>query len=73
MQVTKLGYQARLKRRSNITIYDKAIDEVGLDVEFQTEDRLRFKVIDQVLQSCVTPIARAQCLKSVRPKDKSND
>lgn len=73
MQVTKLGYQARLKRRSNIAIHGNAIDEVGLDVEFQTEDRLRFKVIDHVLQSCVTPIAHAQCLKSVRPKKKSND
>ena len=45
MRETNLGYQATLKRRSNITIYGQDIDEVGLVVEFQTNDRVRFKVI----------------------------
>ncbi|XP_068752603.1 maltase-glucoamylase-like [Montipora capricornis] len=43
---TKLGYQATLRRRSNTTIYGQDINEVGLDVEFQTKDRVRFKLYD---------------------------
>ena len=45
MRETKLGYQATLKRRSASTIYGQDIDEVTLDVEFQTNDRVRFKVM----------------------------
>lgn len=42
---TNLGYQATLKRRSAVTtIYGQDIDNVNLDVEFQTNDRVRFKV-----------------------------
>lgn len=44
MRETQLGYQATLKRRSASTIYGQDIDEVTLDVEFQTNDRIRFKV-----------------------------
>lgn len=45
MRETKLGYQATLKIRSASTIYGQDIDEVTLDVEFQTNDRVRFKVM----------------------------
>lgn len=42
---TNLGYQATLKRRSAVTtIYGQDINIVTLDVEFQTNDRVRFKV-----------------------------
>ena len=42
---TNLGYQATLKRRSAVTtIYGRDINIVSLDVEFQTNDRVRFKV-----------------------------
>jgi len=71
MQVTKLGYQARLKRRSDITIYDKAIDEVGLDVEFQTEDRLRFKLYDSRNKRYEVPVPMPKATeKAVNPKYK---
>ena len=44
-RVSKLGVQATLKRRSSATtIYGQDIDELTLDVEFQTDDRVRFKV-----------------------------
>ena len=42
---TQLGYQATLQRRSASTIYGQDIDEVTLDVEFQTNNRVRFKVM----------------------------
>ena len=42
---TNLGYQATLKRRSAVTtVYGQDINDVILDVEFQTNDRVRFKV-----------------------------
>ena len=46
---TQLGYQATLRRRSASTIYeqDEIIDEITLDVEFQTNDRVRFKVMNE--------------------------
>ena len=45
MRETELGYQATLKRRSAAsTIYGQDIDDVTLEVEFQTNDRIRFKV-----------------------------
>ena len=47
MQETQLGYKATLKRRSASTIYGQDIDEVTLDVEFQTNDCIRFKVRDE--------------------------
>lgn len=47
MRETQLGYQATLKRRSGTTIYGQDIDEVTLDVEFQTNDRVRFKVMNE--------------------------
>ena len=46
---TQLGYQATLKRRSSTTIYGDDIDEVVLDVEFQTDDRVRFKVMNELI------------------------
>ena len=46
MRETQLGYQATLKRRSATTIYGQDIDEVTLDVELQTNERVRFKVKD---------------------------
>ena len=51
MRETQLGYQATLKRRSVTTIYGQDIDEVTLDVEFQTDDRVRFKVMNELI-SC---------------------
>lgn len=42
---TQLGYQATLKRRSATTIYGRDLDVVTLDVEFQANDRVRFKVM----------------------------
>ena len=47
MRETQLGYQASLRRRSASTIYGQDIDEVKLDVEFQTNDRIRLKVRDE--------------------------
>ena len=47
MRATKLGYQATLKRRSSATIFGQDIDEVTINVEFQTDDRVRFKVKDK--------------------------
>lgn len=45
---TQLGYQVTLKRRSvGITIYGHDINVLTLDVEFQTNDRVRFKVMDK--------------------------
>ena len=41
---SNLGIQVTLKRRSNATMYGQDIDEVTLDVEYQTDDRVRFKV-----------------------------
>jgi len=50
---TKLGYQATLIRRSSpsVTIYGQDIDELILDVEFQTDERVRFKVNDMKLSN----------------------
>lgn len=42
---TQLGYQATLKRRSATTIYGQDLDVVTLDVEFQANDGVRFKVM----------------------------
>ena len=41
---TQLGYQATLKRHSASTIYGQDIDEVTLDIEFQTNHCIRLKV-----------------------------
>lgn len=46
---TQLGYRATLNRRSNTTIYGDDIDEIVLDVEFQTDDRVRFKVMNELI------------------------
>lgn len=46
---TQLGYRATLNRHSNTTIYGDDIDEIVLDVEFQTDDRVRFKVMNELI------------------------
>ncbi|XP_020616218.1 maltase-glucoamylase, intestinal-like [Orbicella faveolata] len=53
---TQLGYQATLKRRSASTIYGQDIDEVTLDVEFQTNNRVRFKLYDSKTQRYEVPV-----------------
>ena len=57
MRETQLGYQATLKRRSASSIYGQDIDDVTLEVEFQTNDRVRFKVTDAIF---IANVAKAK-------------
>nr|XP_058944408.1 maltase-glucoamylase-like [Pocillopora verrucosa] len=53
---TQLGYRATLNRHSNTTIYGDDIDEIVLDVEFQTDDRVRFKLYDAKKKRYEVPV-----------------
>ncbi|XP_074657412.1 sucrase-isomaltase, intestinal-like [Tubulanus polymorphus] len=46
-QVTDLGYRVYLKRQLGLTMFENSIDDVILDVEFQTDNRLRVKFFDK--------------------------
>ena len=54
-QSTRLGYRVTLERRSNRTIYGHDIDEVALEIEFQTDSRVRFKArcVTFVILPCI--------------------
>lgn len=41
---TKLGVQLNLKRLTYKSIYGDDVQNIALEIEFQTKDRLRFKV-----------------------------
>ncbi|CAH3034609.1 unnamed protein product [Porites lobata] len=69
---TNLGYQAALKRRSAVTtIYGQDINDVILDVEFQTNDRVRFKLYDSREKRYEVPVPMPSATsKASNPKYK---
>jgi len=68
---TKLGYEATLIRRSSATIYGQDIDELTLDVEFQTNDRVRFKLYDSKNKRYEVPVPMPKATKKAsNPKYK---
>ncbi|XP_033018828.1 maltase-glucoamylase, intestinal-like [Lacerta agilis] len=53
---TEKGWRVALSRRGIASLYENDIPQLALDVEFQTEDRVRFKIYDPNNQRFEVPL-----------------